>query len=451
MKKNKILNNTHKIIKATLKNNKWIIVPVLIAAIVILAILLNLNETKVAASVNGKEISIKELDKQYDFLFFIMAYPAETKETLTKEAFLNQMINEELLLGAAAAMGVSVTGEDVDSAIQSILNQGGLTLEGVEKTIADNGFTMQDFRDYYKRQIVMSKLLETEVYSSIEVTQEEIIAFYNQNSAQFSAQEGQIRARHILVESKEEADTILKELLNNGDFAELAAQYSIGPSGPSGGELGFFGRGQMVKEFEDATFALKINGLSKPVQTQFGWHIIQRESDKIALSDAYNPIGNLLATERQRAVTQSYLADLTQEAEIVVYLEFEESIGSVGDVSSASDSGEISEIGDSSEVVAEGTCFADYGLSENTVIFYYADWCPYCKRMVPIVEELEAEGYDFHWAETSSGQGIDVVEDCFEDVLQGGVPEFICAGNSVYKLGEISKSQLKSFADKCKA
>ncbi len=87
----------------------------------------------------------------------------------------------------------------------------------------------------------------------------------------------ELRARHILVETKEEAQAIVAELEGGRDFAETAQERSTGPSGPSGGDLGFFGRGRMVKEFEDAAFELDVGQISPPVQTQFGWHIIKVE------------------------------------------------------------------------------------------------------------------------------------------------------------------------------
>ena len=67
-----------------------------------------------------------------------------------------------------------------------------------------------------------------------------------------------------------------------------------------------------------------------------------------------------------------------------------------------------------------------------------------------LFQELESEGYDFHWAETTSGKGMDVVDACFKGLIQGGVPEFICAGSKEVKMGEISKAALKTFADNCK-
>jgi parvulin-like peptidyl-prolyl isomerase len=86
----------------------------------------------------------------------------------------------------------------------------------------------------------------------------------------------QVRARHILVQSLNEATELRTKVAEGTDFGDLAKKFSKCPSGQNGGDLGMFGRGQMVKPFEDATFDLDVGGLSEPVQTQFGYHLIQR-------------------------------------------------------------------------------------------------------------------------------------------------------------------------------
>ena len=85
-----------------------------------------------------------------------------------------------------------------------------------------------------------------------------------------------VRARHILINDKIRAETLHQKVLDGFDFGKLAEDHSSCPSRAQGGDLGEFGRGQMVKPFEDAAFGLEVGGLSQPVQTQFGYHIIQR-------------------------------------------------------------------------------------------------------------------------------------------------------------------------------
>lgn len=85
----------------------------------------------------------------------------------------------------------------------------------------------------------------------------------------------QVRASHILVQTEDKANWICNEIGKGKDFGALAKEYSSCPSRQNGGDLGFFGKGQMVKEFEDAAFSLKEGQVSKPVKTQFGWHVIK--------------------------------------------------------------------------------------------------------------------------------------------------------------------------------
>jgi len=85
-----------------------------------------------------------------------------------------------------------------------------------------------------------------------------------------------VHARHILVSTQETAIDLKNQLSEGADFAQLAKQHSSCPSKNSGGDLGMFGRGQMVKPFEDAAFGTPVGQVSQPVQTQFGWHLIER-------------------------------------------------------------------------------------------------------------------------------------------------------------------------------
>lgn len=85
----------------------------------------------------------------------------------------------------------------------------------------------------------------------------------------------QVRASHILVQTEDKAKWICGEIDKGKDFGTLAKEYSSCPSRQNGGDLGFFGKGQMVKEFEDAAFSLKDGQVSKPIKTQFGWHVIK--------------------------------------------------------------------------------------------------------------------------------------------------------------------------------
>lgn len=149
----------------------------------------------------------------------------------------------------------------------------------------------------------------------VAVTDESVQAAYD---AQYGDVEPtqEYNASHILVETEDEAQALVSELEGGADFAELAQARSIGPSGPNGGALGWFGEGMMVAPFEEAVIALEPETISAPVQTQFGWHVIRlnevRDSAGPALEDVRGDIENRLSEEAAQEVVDS----LVEAAEI---------------------------------------------------------------------------------------------------------------------------------------
>ncbi len=162
-------------------------------------------------------------------------------------------------------------------------------------------------QDFYRlralQEVYLSKVIEASITdAALKKTYEEGLARLEPES--------EVRARHILVKTEDEAKAISKELEGGADFIELAKKKSIGPSNVKGGDLGYFGKDQMVPPFAEAAFALKAGGVSKPVKTRFGWHIIKvedvrekpaptfediRESMRMALlrNQAIETVGNL--------------------------------------------------------------------------------------------------------------------------------------------------------------
>ena len=146
------------------------------------------------------------------------------------------------------------------------------------------------------------------------VTEAEIKAYFDENPDQFAAQE-QVTASHILVDSEEEAAQILAQIREGAiSFEDAAKAHSSCPSSQNGGSLGEFGRGQMVKEFDDACFSMEVGELRGPVQTQFGWHIIRldgkREGEPMKLADAHDAIREHLMNEKRRKAYQSKVNQL---------------------------------------------------------------------------------------------------------------------------------------------
>lgn len=147
------------------------------------------------------------------------------------------------------------------------------------------------------------------------ITDEAIQAAYDAQFADFAG-EDEFDASHILVETEEEAQEIKAQLDDGADFAELAQQRSTGPSGPNGGALGWFGKGQMVPEFETAVLELEKGQVSDPVQTQFGWHVVMLNDTRTSEAPALDSVRADLAQTLQQEAVQARIDELTQQAQI---------------------------------------------------------------------------------------------------------------------------------------
>ncbi|MBN9673949.1 peptidylprolyl isomerase [Labrenzia aggregata] len=173
-----------------------------------------------------------------------------------------------------------------------------------------------------------------------EISDEEIQAAYDKEFADFVGDE-EINARHILVKEKAEAEALIEELDGGADFAELAKEKSTGPSGPNGGDLGYFTQGQMVKPFEDAVFALEPGSYTKePVETQFGWHVIKLEDKRRQEKPALETVTDQLRQQLFRERYEAKMAELKDAVEIEI---LDEKLAKADDEGKASEETEKAE------------------------------------------------------------------------------------------------------------
>jgi peptidyl-prolyl cis-trans isomerase C len=149
------------------------------------------------------------------------------------------------------------------------------------------------------------------------ITEEAIQTAYEARYA--GAEPGtEYNASHILVDSEEIANEVIAAIEAGADFADMARERSTGPSGPSGGNLGWFGAGMMVPEFETAVIALEPGAMSGPVQTQFGWHVVMLNETRITDAPPLDEVRRDLVTELQTKVLADHLEDLNADAEVSV-------------------------------------------------------------------------------------------------------------------------------------
>jgi peptidyl-prolyl cis-trans isomerase C len=170
---------------------------------------------------------------------------------------------------------------------------------------------------FLQQRALHSEVIDKDVGAKI--TDQEVRARYDKQMAD-TPPVNEVKARHILVKTKEEADAIIKQLDGGADFQKLANEHTTDPSGKTtGGDLGYFAPGQMVPEFEAAAFALDVGGYTKaPVQSQFGWHVIKIEDKRAQQPPAYDTvkdeIRNLVFREKYFAM----VTDLRKAAKVDV-------------------------------------------------------------------------------------------------------------------------------------
>jgi peptidyl-prolyl cis-trans isomerase C len=233
----------------------------------------------VVATINGTDITVGHLILAYDTL------PENYKSISTEQLFeglLEQMIQQTLL---------SQTAQNPDApAVRYALEN--------EKRLLLAGMAVGDV-------------------ATAAVTEDTVRARYAETYSADGADLGvEYSAAHILLETEDAAKDMIDRLSKGADFTELAKAHSTGPSGPNGGELGWFGEGMMVAEFENAVKAMEVGAVSAPVQTQFGWHVIKLNDTRPVKAPEFESVQAELAADMQREVVENRIAELQKSATI---------------------------------------------------------------------------------------------------------------------------------------
>ena len=237
------------------------------------------NAETVVATINGTDITVGHLILAYDTL------PDNYKSLPTDQLFqglLEQMVQQTLLSQTAQ-------NPDLPAVRYAIENEKRLMLAGVAvNELSDATITPDALRAKYE-------------------------ATYGKEGTDFGVE---YNAAHILLETEEAAIDMVDRLTKGADFTELAKVHSTGPSGPNGGDLGWFGEGMMVAEFENAVKAMAVGAVSDPVQTQFGWHVIKLNDTRRIKAPEFESVQNELAAEMQREVVENRIRELQDGATI---------------------------------------------------------------------------------------------------------------------------------------
>lgn len=253
-----------------LKQNK-IIVLILTVLIVMTVILLSfaLKKDETVAKFNGEAISKDELYSE-----MVKQYGAAT---------VDKIIGDKIVAAEAKKQKVNVKDTELNKEVDKLkASYGGE--EAFNQALKSNNTSLALLKQDLKNYLTIKQLLEPE----IKISDEELKTYFDENKDSF-AQAEQIKASHILVADEKTANEVKQKLNDGGDFAKLAKEYSTDDSSKDlGGELGYFSKGTMVSEFEDVAFGLAVDQVSKPVKTEYGYHIIKVEAKKKAKEANYN-------------------------------------------------------------------------------------------------------------------------------------------------------------------
>ncbi len=262
-------------------------------------------KSEVVAKVNDVEITKDEL---YDALV-----------EQNGDAALNALISEKIMLAEVEANKITVSDEEIQENIDEMKEYYGGE-EAMNNALKQYNLTMDDMKENIVTNLQLQKVLEP----YITITDEEIQEYFTANKAYLDQAE-EVKASHILVETQEVANEVKEKLNGGADFAKLAKEYSTDTTNKeNGGSLGYFGKGEMVPEFENAAFSLGVGEISEPIKTSFGYHIIKVEDHKEAkeatLEESKDAIRKNLIQEKMGDAYNTWYTEMQEKYEITNYL-----------------------------------------------------------------------------------------------------------------------------------
>lgn len=322
---------------------------VFIAGLISMSLLVGCATDKVGktvATVNGENITYGEYLKKFAFQKYMIdstygkeiwneKVPAEqsiTKQetTLIKDFTLrlvDSIIQEELLSQEAKKQSLKIDESELKNNVDQWKNS--ITKDKTAKEYYEkNGITEEVVTDIFKEQMNISAL-EANYTKNNPVTQAEIDKYYNEHKSEYT--NAQVKASHIIIKTqnddgtemsqdkvdsaKKQIDEIYAKIKAGEDFAKLAKQYSQDASKDAGGDLGFFSKGQMVKEFEEVAFSMKVGEVSEPFKTKYGYHVVKLTDKKEDTTDPKQVKEFLKGTLQQEKFTK-YVEELKKAAKI---------------------------------------------------------------------------------------------------------------------------------------
>jgi peptidyl-prolyl cis-trans isomerase C len=324
------------------KHGKWIGALVAVLMLISIAFLSCADTSNVSkdnvATVNGTAITRAELDREMGRARQQLTSTGRSlgSDQISKmeKSILEDLIKTELLYQESQAQKIEIDDATIDEYLATVKKRFPVEAQ-FEESLKEMNISQAELRSSLRQSKAIDQLIDKQIIQKINISEEESKSYYDGNP-EFFKQPGQVRASHILIKvdpgadesqkasARKELEKVQKKLKKGEDFAALAKEFSQGPSGPSGGDLGYFGPKQMVKPFEDAAFALKSGEVSDIVETRFGYHLIKVVDKKAESTMPYEEIKDKLAQylkqQKIRKEVDSYIETLTAKAKVEVFL-----------------------------------------------------------------------------------------------------------------------------------
>jgi len=235
-----------------------------------------------------------------------------------KKDLLNQLIDEKLVLAQAAKYGVTVSEEELSAEVDGIEKEYGEA--AFKDAISEKYGSLEKWKDAIRNKLIIKKTVARLVSEQPAVSEKDAKEYYDANPGEFNTAE-RVHARMIVVASEEEALKIRKTL-KVSNFAETSKKVSLSPDKESGGDLGYFARGEMPAAFEDAVFKLHPGQISPVVKTEYGFHIFlvegRKKGGKFSFNEVKDSIMEKLTAEQEDLVFRDWMASLKQKTKIEV-------------------------------------------------------------------------------------------------------------------------------------
>ena len=283
-----------------------------------------IEETVVIAKVNGEGITVRKFRKSLEKLK--RKHRVDTSEPVNSDSYLwlktdafNVDIQNKLFLQEAGKNGISPSPEEIDDVI--IEAKEGYADNTLKKYLELENISQEEWENGLKNNLLIKKLIDKSVNSKVSVGEDELREYFDAHEKEFHKGK-QVKALHIMVETEEEALGIKKQLDDNGkDFSDLAREFSLGPEGAEGGDLGYLEEGHMPAELEEI-FKLKMNEISNIIRTPYGSHIFKvvdkNEDRKMSFEESKKIIHEQLIRERQDKAFHEWLSELKEKSNIEI-------------------------------------------------------------------------------------------------------------------------------------